>query len=658
MQFVTAKDNNAEPGFRDFQSLILTEEQLLLSQPLPPPGIPGSNVPPRAPCLRQVEFEMYVLDPQNRSVHTYTSIQSEIGTAPKVLETPNAWQLAYPDLELDDNEPQRNGEVILFEADFRLMDNHPTPGSKLGVDFFVAITRGIEFKNWKYKTKFYENGVPVKFQGNANKVNLTEGVSGSLKHSQDPLTDDTRLEIAFRSSWWVAVFFNMTNKRLKIAEETNGNPHALKEEEERASRYLQEMSVMQEVYATPRIGASTPQRICVFLWKFRLARNGVATTTWRKLNLPVPEVKDKSLADSPNPLIYRHSITLDTTPQYTTCPQLNPLHAKYFDHSADNLLAENSESLLAALPSESDSSSSTPTADRPSFSTSTSFESSTSSSALPPHTSQLPAYDTQEYGYPSQDTTTVSQGSVDLPDEYAFSSQESNYMSRDAIFDIQVPGCQSPEPTNPSRDLYYTSQTDSAYYSQDQANTYEEALYAAQNAHHDQAPIDADTQDFTGGQIHLSFTEPPDEQPLDYDSPYAADTADQNPVEHQQQLDHPSLEYYQLQPHQEYTHHEQHHHQNQQQQQEQEHFDPTQWNPSLWSPMHFQNINFAETVDMGARLDEVPRSLQHVLAELPSQQGHILGEVGEGEGLRECPNLVEQAGLGQGEGGQGGMEFC
>jgi len=675
MKFVTNMNNTAEPGFRsstDFQSPILTEDQLLLSQPRPAPGILGSNVPLHPPCLRQVEFEMYVLDPQNSSVHTYTVIQSEIGTAPKLLENPNAWQLEYPDLELYGNEPQRNGEVILFEAEFRLMNNHPTPGSKLGVDFFVDITRGIEFKDWKYKTKFFEKGVPVKFQGNGylpedpNKVNLVEGVSGALKHSQDPLTNDTRLEIAFRSSWWVAVFFNMTNKRLKVAEETNGDPHALKQEEERANRYLQEMSVMQEVYATPRVGASAPQRICVFLWKFRLARNGVASTTWRKLKLPVSEVKAESPAPSPNPLIYQPSDSLSTTLQYTTCAQPSPLHAEYFNHNANDLLAENSESLLAAVPSESDSSSSTPTADHPSFLTSTSFESSVSSSTLPPYTSQPPAYHSQEYGYPSQETTAVSRGSVDNPEEYAFSSQESNYMSHDAIFDIQLPDCQSPDPTNPSQDLYYASLADSAYYSQDQANTYEEALYAAQTAHHDQAPIDADAQDFTGGQIHLSFTEPPGEPPPDYDSPYAADAVDQNPLEpHHQELDHPSLEYYQLPQHQEYTHHEQHHHQlqiqqqEQEQEQEQEHFDPSEWNPSLWSTMHFQPIDFAEMADpVGARLDEVPRAMQRMLAEVPSQHGHVIGEVGEGEGLRECPNLVEQAGGGLGEGGMGGMEFC
>lgn len=679
MKFVTDLNNTAEPGFRsstDFQSPILTEAQLLSSKPLPAPGILGSNVPPQPPCLRQVEFEMYVLDPQNSSIHTYTVIQSEIGTAPKLLENQNAWQLEYPDLELYDNESQRNGEVILFEAEFRLMDNHPTPGSKLGVNFFVDITRGLEFKDWKYKTKFFEKGVPVKFQGNGylsedpNKVNMIEGVSGALKHSQDPLTKDTRLEIAFRSSWWVAVFFNMTNKRLKVAEETNGDPDALKQEEERANRYLQEMSVMQEVYATPRVGASTPQRICVFLWKFCLARNGVAFTTWRKLKLPVSEVEAESPAPAPNPLIYQSSDSHSTTLQYNTCLQPSPLHAKYFNHNANDLLVENSDSLLAAVPSESDSSS-TPTADQPSFRTSTSFESSVSSSTLPPYTSQPPAYHSQEYGYSSQETTTASQGSVDNPEDYAFSSQESNYMSHDAVFDIQLPDCQSHDPTKPSQDLYYASQADSAYYSQEQANIYEEALYAAQTAHHDQAPIDADTQDFTGGQIHLSYIEPAGEQPPDYDSPYAADAADQNRLAPHQELDHPSPEYYQLPQHQEYTHHEQHQHQdhqppNQQQEQEQvqvhEHFDPTDWNPSLFSTMHFHPIDFADMADpVGARLDEVPRTMQRVLAEVPSHQGHVLGEVGEGEGegegLRECPNLVEQAGGGLGEGGTGGMEF-
>ena len=400
MKFVTDKDSNAEPGFRssiDFQTPIITEAQLLMRQPLPPLGILGSNVAPQAPCLRQVEFEMYVLDPQNIIVHTYTKTQSEIGSARKFLEDVETWKSAYPDLALNYDEPHQYGEVILFETDFRLMENHPTLGSKLGVDFFVDITRGMEFKDWKYKTKFYEKGVPVQFQESVytpedtHKATLAEEVSGHLKHSQASQSSDARLEIAFRSSWWVAVFFNMTNKRLKIAEETNQDPHALKQEEERAGRYLQEMSVMQEVFATPRTGAMKQQRVCTFLWKFRLDQNNpVATTTWRKLNLPIPKVKAESPAPSPITPFYQPSMTLDTALRHTTCPQPNPLYAEHFDHSANSLFAENSESILAAHLSESDSSSSTPTAHHAYFSTTASYESSRSCSTLPHLTHHSP----------------------------------------------------------------------------------------------------------------------------------------------------------------------------------------------------------------------------------------------------------------------------
>lgn len=646
-----------------------------MRQPLPPISILGSNVAPQAPCLRQIEFEMYVLDPQNNFVHTYTAMQSEIGSAPKLLEDLNTWQLAYPDLQLDCNEPQQNGEVVLFETGFRLMENHPTPGSKLGVDFFVAITRGMEFKDWKYKTRFYEKGVPVKFQENgylpedSHKANLVEGVTGPLKHSQIPQTTDARLEIAFRSSWWVTVFFNMTNKRLKVTEESNGNPNTMKQEEERASRYLQEMSVMQEVFATSRAGTSKPQRICTFLWAFRLARNGeIATTTWRELKLPVPEVKAESPAPASIASIYRPSMTLDTALRYTTCPQPSPVYAEYFDDNTNNLITENPESLLAAPLSESDSSSSTPTLNRPSFSTSTSYEASVSNSTLQPYTSQASAYHPQDFGYPPPDPITEPQEPLDRRDEYTFSSQDSSYISQDAMFDVQELGYDSPDLNDSShQNLYYASQADSTYYSQEQTtNDYQEALYAAQQAHNDhvdcQVPIGgAEARDFNGGQIHLSFTEQPDDQPpLEYDSPYVVDpTANAAEQQHHQQLDHHQpLSYYHPNPqHQEYTHR---HHQPHPPEPHQTHqnFQPFDPGPSLWPPMHFQPIEFAD-IPATDRLDDVPRALQRALySDISSlaQQGHILGEVGEvgmgegeGEGLRECPSLVEQqGGLGRG----------
>ena len=683
MKFVTDTDSNAEPGFRssiDFQSPILTEAQLM--QPLKPLGILGSNVAPELSCLRQIEFEMYVLDPRNNPIHSYTSIQSDIGSVPRNLEDVSAWHSTYPDLEFDYHKPQQNGEVILFEADFRLMDNHPTPGSKLGVDFFVTITRGIEFKDWNYATKFYENRVPVKSGENGylpedpDNATLVDGVSGVLKHSEVPLTTDVRLEIAFRSSWWVSVFFNMTNKRLKVAEETKGDSNTLKQEEERANRYLQDMSVMQEVWAT-RNGTSTRQRMCVFLWKFRLGNGGTPTTTWRKLNLPIAEVKAESPYVSPKP-IYQPSMNLDTALQFTTCPQPNPLYAEHFDHNANNLFAENSERLLAAPPSESNSPLSTPTASQPSFTDPTHYGQIASSSTLPPYASQPSTYHSQDFGYPSQSSTASSQDSIDPPDDYAFSSQESGYISQDAIFDDTL--------TDPSQeDLYYASQPDLAYYGRDPTSNYEEALYTAAeqaqhhdqldqdtrildaNAHHDdRAPIShTDTLDFDGGQIHLSFTESHEHGPpaMEYDSPYVvdatADGAESQQFEHQhQKLEDQELEYYQL-PQQDYAHpqhelmHEEdalnlHLHHPVPQHDHQHHlhpFDPEQWNPSLWSNTQFQSIEFAEMGEAGDDvkvLGEGQRVLEEVVEMAEVGDAGDGQEEGEGDGLKECPNLVEQ----------------
>jgi hypothetical protein len=74
----------------------------------------------------------------------------------------------------------------------------------------------------------------------------------------------------------------------------------LQEEDEHSNRYLQELSVTQELFAADRPALGTQgkgqRRVAVFLWRFRRAWPGeAATTIWRRLNHPNQPSTDPQL---------------------------------------------------------------------------------------------------------------------------------------------------------------------------------------------------------------------------------------------------------------------------------------------------------------------------------------------------------------------------
>lgn len=353
-RLVTA-DSSSRLG-RDYGGLGALQDSY--SNGLPPPaGTLGSNAPIHGPSIQRINFEMWVNPPtednQRRSpLHIYTSTQSEISTSSMVLEDVRHWRSAYPHLSTLHQDGQLDGtQLILLEANFDLMNAFPPRGSKLGIrlDADMAYTRG--YHNFTFVSNFYQTGTP----------DPMHSCGDGLKYTHITRDDTVRLEIPLESKWWVMLFHKITER--KFAEEATGDAQAIQADAEQSRQYLREMSITQEVFATPD-GGSSPQRVAILLWKFRQTRPGeTATTTWRKLHAPPSRI----MINSPAPPYPQEPMAIDGAIHDDITPQATPLYAEFFNHQAE----------LMADPDLPSSTSPTHSMQYPSF------DSSLSSTSLP-----------------------------------------------------------------------------------------------------------------------------------------------------------------------------------------------------------------------------------------------------------------------------------
>lgn len=257
----------------------LKTEDEVFSRILPLPiNTLGSSSLPRNPSVQRIRFDMCVHAAVTGDIiHTYTTTQSEMGAQSRNLEDVLDWRSTYPDLGKRNHEHnQLNSELFLLETNFKLLDDLPPQGSRLGIHLFADVDSKQGYTNWKHSTTFYVHG------------EAKRRPSGQLRPIAVENTSRTQLEIPLESSWWIDVFHQIIVRRYKKI--ATGNAKGVLQEEEDARRYLRELSVMQEIYATSP-HEPQPQRIAIFLWKFRQTRGDeAATTTWRRLVRPPPAI--------------------------------------------------------------------------------------------------------------------------------------------------------------------------------------------------------------------------------------------------------------------------------------------------------------------------------------------------------------------------------
>ena len=445
------------------------------------------------PTIRRVSaFAMYLEDKRSKALrHTYTSIQSEKPSLSNAMADINNWREMYPALAKYHDRGLIDCPTFLFDTHLSMMDHYDRP-SNLAIRLSMDFSQGMHFTEWCSYPKFYEqNGRPILkfYDQNGRLVDLTEP-SNIDEITQVEGTNDSRLgHIAFSSNWWAHFFSKMVSRKMKM--EKSGDSGMIREEEEHAIQLVEGISVMQEIWATHRESNRGPQRMAILLWKFGVARRGeTATTSWRELIPPWPAYD----IQSSHPSSDTPAITLDMNIQAASP------YVAHDDSQPSIFSGCPSGNILATPLSDDNAPSTTPTPDSRSFpsSTSTSFPSSASNSIYP--------------WYPSQ--------------ESSFQSHESTYPSM-SIIDSQESGCslyEQPEVIEASHESYGTHDFQGG--SQESFDS-QEVIYHSQGSLYQSTPdqlyeypyplVDApvmrsSSQDFTGGQIQLSYAQTGDSQ--------------------------------------------------------------------------------------------------------------------------------------------------
>ena len=494
----------------------------------PPARILGSNAPP---FIHQIEFEMFLEDAAAKRLHTFTSIQSEIGSALRQLDDLYEWEKYFPHLAAY---YQRHGhidsELISLETDIDLLRDHPPHGSRLCINPLVIVAGGVNYQDWRSTTRLYEKGSWVQ---DARKGVELDKHAQKLPAENLENSSDTKLILQIKSSWWANNVIAEILTRITTAR-TQGDPSAEYGAQQWGRQFLANMSMMQEISASPRNGESS-RVVAILLWKFRQTKSSeTATTTWRKLTPPSPRIHLDACSQSPATLLTQSPTILNGTLQGE--PETKPTAYDNERYSGQpSFFVEDPESIITGQPSEVNSSSSTPTPDLQSLpsSTATSFASSGSGSLHHDHHLTTSSYDLEDATYYSQALHSSCQGSI--YQDPAYETQNIEYESQDIEYlDSRYPDsseaytihhrdtdgffhCHNQQLNESSKDMPLVPRQCSSQYNVDEhyGQTSAPELFQRRPRHShdtilptlDHATKDETSQDFTGGEIQISFAE-------------------------------------------------------------------------------------------------------------------------------------------------------
>ncbi|KAL9043430.1 MAG: hypothetical protein Q9214_003384 [Letrouitia sp. 1 TL-2023] len=644
------KLDNCRSGNQGFQaytsSPFLYSTQGIYSHSLPPPtGMLGSH----CPSVHRIEFDMFIVDAKGSRFHSYTSNQSDIGAPLKALDEVREWRELYPCLASYEQQGLLDSEVVLIEANLNLLEELPPTRSALSIHLFADIAQSGGRGNWRSKTTFYEskgNPVDVKKFYEAKGVQKTYPWE-NLECCYIPHTDDARLEIPLQSRWWVDLFCNITMRKKQAMPDRPWQ--AL--EEEWSSQYLQEMSVMQEIWTGSDDTDMPACRVAILLWKFSRTRHGeTGIATWRKVRLSPQTGVNPGNPSPPPPSEQR--IALDTTYQDLAIPSTS-LCEEHSIHGED-IFVEDSEKIINSHQSTHDPPSPALTSDYTS-----SFPSSTSTSFPPSVTNDILSQGN------SQEATFQHRSSF-IPHDPIIVAQETDELHGDLELQYQ-------HPKHTSQNSNYDLQ-DSQYFAQESFNSltvghtqpHEEDLYSCHET--TEAPRESSEYRFASGQIRLAFASSrclsTSQSPL-YPAPAVAmmqiDSHSRLPqLGHDDSPSEPHL------GHQHHHHYHQHAHQQQQQSEELDHgaFEMEHWDMESLVPAPWETggeyvrrredeaeEGMGEMIAKTGEIELDPSGWMGGHAELLGQElsmnemangfrhghghGHVLGEVGTEEAGEE-----------------------
>ena len=494
-------------------------------QPPTPPGVLPSNVP-QGPTIRFVKFTMLLRDkptdlreevsgrpPTPVIHHNFTSIQSEMGSAPRALESVPHWQSTYPRLRPYD-EAGNTAPIFLFDANLSLMEDYPG-NTRIEIDFDIDFVQGACYRDWHSRSQAYDELGPSRVYEFRN-LEERESLDPATPHcSPRPRVSSDQtltLKVPFRAEFWRDLFWNFRNKQLEAA--ATGDPERVGQEHSYPRRYLSKLSVMQELWASPLTEGARSHRMAILLWRFQQTHGReVPTTSWRRLTPPPASSYCSKIPTSPH---QQPPINLDLALQ----PELTMQHpvvrrnaADYCHTHPNGFFSEIPEEMLIA-PHPMGSKGNSPDsgvahADDRSFpsSTSTSFPSSISGSTLRTVPSHQSSFDASEGRYPCLESV-ASHDSL-----YRTDSREHRYPGQKDIIDPQG-GLQFDV-----QETLYHSQAPEHSFSQGAAAEYQpfDGQYDTQRT--EEVMLMDNHRDFLGVDIKLAWAQLEDDAKPRTDSP-------------------------------------------------------------------------------------------------------------------------------------------
>jgi hypothetical protein len=298
-------------------------------------GILGSNT---LPSVQEVDFEISVSNIATDTCHIYTCIQNGVASSFRPLDEVTDWRKLYPRLTSYNNLDLLDSELILLETKFDLLCDYPPPGSQLGITASIHIKGGPKYCHWLSSTHLYEGGVQITERNNIR----WDDHFVDLEATSSGVTDRTKIELRPNCGWWASNVFGRILNDIRNAR-AQGNEYALQEAKASGQRSLEEMSLMQEIWATPRIKSGTPRRIATLLWNFGQIRDPLETATmiWRKLTTSNNTL---STAQSPQSSDLDRSTNIDSPAENIVMVQ--PADSCMNYSPKNNLFVDDAESII------------------------------------------------------------------------------------------------------------------------------------------------------------------------------------------------------------------------------------------------------------------------------------------------------------------------
>ena len=406
-----------------------------------PSAILGSNLPVE-PGIRAVQFDMHLSTGAENKTHIYTSIHAKDGSSPRNLEQVVNWQAKFPELALKYKKNRIGCPIFLFESRLRLIDEIRLGRTSLGIEFMINFTGGSHFNDWRSFTRVHKQGFVTQ---DFDKTEFEKNPWDKLECGKSDEQYETRLMIPFKSKWWVKLFSSVIAKSVE-ARRSNDRDN-VKWADEYPSAYLRDLSIMQEIWATPRTntGARALRQMAVLLWTFGKARNGeAAATTWRPLIFSSTspfQIQEPIIPALRPPMSLESALRSTTRFEY----QSERPHLDQYCSGEDEGLCDSDHQILVGPNAKCETDTATLILDYQSFpsSTSTSFPSSISSSTYPPHHGS--SFDSQDSCYQSNESSFPSyndHSDYHLHDNDTLKSQPASasaYEFQDSIYDSSPP---------------------------------------------------------------------------------------------------------------------------------------------------------------------------------------------------------------------------